>query len=73
MSKICQGENEEYLSKRKAFWTEVVEDIDRKIGEAEKRIGELQSARRTFKRNADSGQPVPSEYPTMLSGATRLP
>jgi len=43
------------------FWNHVVEDLNGKIAEAKKRLADLESAKLTFKRNAEKGAPIPGE------------
>lgn len=53
------------------MWNQVVADVGFKLEEAKRRVAELESAIRAFKRNADKGEPIPGE-PTQ-SVATPLP
>ena len=55
---------EHNLSNRQVFWNQVVEDVDRKLGEARKRVAELETARDIFKRNAAIGAPIPGQAST---------
>jgi len=49
------------LYENEMFLNHVVEDLNGKIAEAKKRLADLESAKLTFKRNAEKGAPIPGE------------
>ena len=60
MSKKTSSNIIHTVSDRKVFWNSVVTDLDEKLGDARKRVADLEFARRIFERNAASEAPIPN-------------
>jgi len=55
------------LIKNEVFWNQVVEDITAKITETKKGLADLESAKMTFRRNAERGAPIPGESACLVT------
>ena len=60
MYKTKSRKKDDDLSKRYVFWNQVVEDIERKLKDARRRVSDLECAHRIFNQNAKKGAPIPA-------------